>query len=70
MNSKEYFQLEERSGAHNYDPLDVILTRGEGVWVYDIDGRRYLDCLSSYSGLIKDMFTRKFSQHYKSKPKN
>jgi len=51
MNSKEYFDLEERYGAHNYHPLDVILSRGEGVWVYDIDGKRYLDCLSSYSAL-------------------
>ena len=51
MNSKDYFELEERYGAHNYHPLDVILTRGEGVWVYDIDDNRYLDCLSSYSAL-------------------
>jgi ornithine--oxo-acid transaminase len=51
MNSKDYFELEERYGAHNYHPLDVIVTRGEGVWVYDIDGNRYLDCLSSYSAL-------------------
>jgi ornithine--oxo-acid transaminase len=51
MNSKEYFELEEHYGAHNYHPLDVILSRGEGVWVYDIDGKRYLDCLSSYSAL-------------------
>jgi ornithine--oxo-acid transaminase len=51
MNTQEYIQLEEQYGAHNYHPLDVILTRGEGVWVYDIDGNRYLDCLSSYSAL-------------------
>jgi ornithine--oxo-acid transaminase len=51
MNSREYIDLEERYGAHNYHPLDVILSRGEGVWVYDIDGKRYLDCLSSYSAL-------------------
>jgi ornithine--oxo-acid transaminase len=51
MNSNEYIQLEERFGAHNYHPLDVVLTRGEGVWVYDIDGNRYLDCLSAYSAL-------------------
>ncbi|PWB54450.1 MAG: ornithine--oxo-acid transaminase [Anaerolineales bacterium] len=51
MNSKEYIQLEEQYGAHNYHPLDVVLTRGEGVWVYDIDGNRYLDCLSAYSAL-------------------
>ena len=51
MNSKEYIELEERYGAHNYHPLDVVISRGEGVWVYDIDGKRYLDCLSSYSAL-------------------
>ena len=51
MNTQEYIELEEQYGAHNYHPLDVIITRGEGVWVYDIDGNRYLDCLSAYSAL-------------------
>ncbi len=51
MNSQEYIDLEEQIGAHNYHPLDVVLTRGEGVWVYDVDGKKYLDCLSSYSAL-------------------
>jgi ornithine--oxo-acid transaminase len=51
MNTQEYIELEEQYGAHNYHPLDVILKQGEGVWVYDIDGNRYLDCLSSYSAL-------------------
>jgi ornithine--oxo-acid transaminase len=51
MNTREYIEIEERYGAHNYHPLDVIITRGEGVWVYDIEGKRYLDCLSSYSAL-------------------
>jgi len=51
MNTHEYIEVEEQYGAHNYHPLDVIITRGEGVWVYDIDGNRYLDCLSSYSAL-------------------
>jgi ornithine--oxo-acid transaminase len=51
MNTQEYIELEERFGAHNYHPLDMIISRGEGVWVYDIDGKRYLDCLSSYSAL-------------------
>ncbi|MFO1105315.1 MAG: ornithine--oxo-acid transaminase [Amaricoccus sp.] len=43
--------LEHRLGAHNYQPLDVVLTRGEGVWLTDIEGRRYLDCLSAYSAV-------------------
>ncbi|MGE5122957.1 MAG: ornithine--oxo-acid transaminase [Acidobacteriaceae bacterium] len=51
MNSQEYIELEERYGAHNYLPLDLVIARGEGVWVYDIDGKRYLDCLSAYSAL-------------------
>lgn len=51
MNTKEYIKIEEHYGAHNYHPLDVIITRGEGVWVFDIDGNRYLDCLSAYSAL-------------------
>jgi ornithine--oxo-acid transaminase len=42
---------ERRLGAHNYEPLDVVLTRGEGVWVWDVDGNRYLDCLSAYSAV-------------------
>ncbi len=43
--------IERRFGADNYRPLDVIIARGEGVWVFDVDGNRYLDCLSSYSAL-------------------
>ncbi len=42
---------EQRLGAHNYKPLDVVLTRGEGVHVWDTDGKRYLDCLSAYSAV-------------------
>ena len=43
--------LEKRYGASNYKPLDVMLSRGEGVWVWDLDGRRYLDCLAAYSAV-------------------
>src|SRR5438105_5286921 len=42
---------EAQFGAKNYKPLDVVLTRGEGVYVWDVDGRRYLDCLSAYSAV-------------------
>jgi ornithine--oxo-acid transaminase len=49
--ARELIELEDRFGAHNYHPLDVVLTRGEGVWVWDVDGRRYLDCLSAYSAV-------------------
>ena len=51
MNTQDYIALEEQYGAHNYHPLDVVVERGEGVWVYDVDGRKYLDCLSAYSAL-------------------
>jgi len=51
MNSQDYIALEEKYGAHNYHPLDVVIERGEGVWVYDVDGKKYLDCLSAYSAL-------------------
>jgi ornithine--oxo-acid transaminase len=51
MNTQDYIALEEQYGAHNYHPLDVVIERGEGVWVYDVDGKKYLDCLSAYSAL-------------------
>ena len=51
MDQKWYIGLEETYGAHNYKPLDVVLCRGEGVWVWDVEGKRYLDCLSAYSAV-------------------
>ena len=51
MNSREYIELEEQYGANNYLPLDVVIDHAEGVWVTDVDGNRYLDCLSAYSAL-------------------
>jgi ornithine--oxo-acid transaminase len=51
MNQQEYIQMEEEYGAHNYKPLDVVLNRGEGVWVWDVEGKKYLDCLSAYSAV-------------------
>jgi len=51
MDQKEYMALEDGYGAHNYKPLDVVLCRGEGVWVWDVDGNKYLDCLSAYSAV-------------------
>lgn len=44
-------ELEERYGARNYAPLDIVIDRAEGVWVWDVDGRRYLDCLAAYSAV-------------------
>ncbi len=51
MNSAEYIALEEEYGAHNYHPLDVVITRGEGVWVWDVEGRKYMDFLAAYSAV-------------------
>jgi ornithine--oxo-acid transaminase len=51
MNSAELIGLEERYGAHNYHPLDVVIDRASGAWVYDVEGRRYLDFLAGYSAL-------------------
>ena len=49
--TRTYLELEERHGAHNYHPLPVVLNRGAGVHVWDVDGRRYFDCLSGYSAV-------------------
>jgi ornithine--oxo-acid transaminase len=51
VNSQDYIDLEEKFGAHNYHPLDVVIDRGEGVWVFDVNGNKYLDCLSAYSAV-------------------
>ncbi len=51
LQTQEFIQLEERYGAHNYHPLNVVVERAEGVWVYDVEGARYLDCLASYSAV-------------------
>jgi ornithine--oxo-acid transaminase len=51
MTVTDLVALEERYGAHNYHPLDVVIERAEGAWVYDVEGRRYLDCLAAYSAV-------------------
>lgn len=51
MKAADFINLEEQFGAHNYKPLDVVLTRGERVWVWDVAGRRYMDCLAAYSAV-------------------
>ena len=48
---QDFIEAENEYGASNYKPLDVVLSRGEGVWVWDVEGRRYLDCLSAYSAV-------------------
>jgi len=51
MNKNQLIALADKYGAHNYKPLDIVLERGDGVWVYDTDGKKYLDCLSAYSAI-------------------
>ena len=51
VSTADFIALEERYGASNYKPLDVVLTRGEGVYVWDVEGKRYLDCLAAYSAV-------------------
>jgi len=51
VRSQAFIDIEEQYGAHNYHPLDVVIERAKGVWVYDVDGKRYLDCLAAYSAV-------------------
>jgi ornithine--oxo-acid transaminase len=51
MTTKDYISIEEQYGAHNYHPLDVVIEKGEGAWVWDVDGKKYLDCLAAYSAV-------------------
>ena len=51
MKTQEFIDLENQFGANNYKPLDVVLHRGEGIWVWDVEGKKYLDCLSAYSAV-------------------
>jgi len=51
MNSQDYIAIEDRYGAHNYKPLDVVITKGRGVWLEDVDGKKYMDFLAAYSAV-------------------
>jgi ornithine--oxo-acid transaminase len=51
LSTQDYIALEDQYNAHNYKPLDVVITRAEGAWVWDVEGRKYLDCLSAYSAV-------------------
>jgi ornithine--oxo-acid transaminase len=51
MPAEDLIALEERYGAHNYHPLDLVVERAQGVWLYDVSGKRYLDCVSAYSAV-------------------
>jgi ornithine--oxo-acid transaminase len=51
MKAKDYIQLEQKYGAHNYHPLPVVISKAKGVWVWDVEGKKYIDMLSSYSAI-------------------
>jgi ornithine--oxo-acid transaminase len=51
MKSQEFIKLDEAYTAHTYHPIEVVIERAEGVWVYDVDGNQYLDCLAAYSAV-------------------
>jgi len=51
MDSKDYMVIEDIYGAHNYHPLDVVITKAKGIWMWDVDGKKYLDFLSAYSAV-------------------
>lgn len=51
MSSKEYLELEEKWGAHNYHPIPVVISKAKGCWVWDPEGKKYLDCLAAYSAV-------------------
>ncbi len=51
MSANEFIELESKYGAHNYHPLDVVINEARGVWVYDVEGKKYLDCLAAYSAV-------------------
>ncbi len=50
-NSQDFMAIEEKYGAHNYHPIPVVITKAEGPWVWDVEGKKYLDCLSAYSAV-------------------
>ena len=49
--TQEHIHLAETFGAHNYHPLPIVIERGQRVWVWDVEGKKYMDCLSAYSAL-------------------
>ena len=51
VKAKDYIELEGKYGAHNYHPLPVVISKAKGVWVWDVEGKKYLDMLSSYSAI-------------------
>ena len=51
MNTQDFIALEDKYGAHNYHPLDVVISEADGIWVKDVEGKKYMDCLAAYSAV-------------------
>lgn len=62
LSTKQLINLEEKYGAKNYHPLDVVIGRGDGIWVWDVEGKRYMDFLSGYSALNQGHVHKKILQ--------
>ena len=61
MTNKQLIDLQNKYVAHNYKPLPVVLTRGHGVWVYDVEGKKYMDCLSAFSSVNQGHTNKKLA---------
>ena len=68
LKTEDYIALENRYGAHNYHPLDVVISRAEGVWVWDVEGNKYLDFLAAYSAVNQGHGHRKSCRPCSSRP--
>ena len=51
MKTQDYIEIEDKYGAHNYHPLDVVISKAQGIWVWDVEGNKYMDCLAAYSAV-------------------
>ena len=58
-NSKDYMEMDDKYCAHNYHPIPVVISKAEGVWVYDPEGKKYLDCLSAIPLKIRGIVIQK-----------
>lgn len=63
--SKEYMEIESKYGAHNYHPIPVVIAKAKGPWVWDVEGKKYLDCLSAYSAVNQGHLHPKITQALK-----
>ncbi len=70
MNTSQYIELEQKFGANNYHPLDIVINKAEGVWLEDVDGKQYIDCLAAYSAVNQGHCHPKILQAFISQANN